>query len=354
MSRKLLRSIMPVSAKTCLVLCFWMVIFHTVCAEDPWPQSFTDTIPGDEGSPWPTWIEGRNDTILMAYGAAGDGKIHVTRSSDAGVSWQEISVLNYNALYPYLTRLADDRLVMVVYHDLYGPISWIDSRDDGRTWSSPHQITVDYPTDSPRTIHPYGPIIEMSDGRWAFCSVWAWRKKNRVTRALLVWSHDGGKTWSKPIAWPTAADGNHGLSEATIAQVAPQKYVAAIRSDEGGDKCWDGGYFSQSEDGVNWSVPKPFTNRVGEKVDMPKFYRIGDRWVLTYRLYNNQSGNLSALRLSLNGIEWSEPFVIGADKHYNNGPFLVRVKNQLIALNHRYPDRQSISRKVIDLEQLEK
>ena len=105
-----------------------MVIFQTVYAEDPWPQSFTDTIPGDEGSPWPTWIEGRNDTILMAYGAAGDGKIHVTRSSDAGVSWQEISVLNYNALYPYLTRLADDRLVMVVYHDLYGLISWIDSR----------------------------------------------------------------------------------------------------------------------------------------------------------------------------------------------------------------------------------
>ena len=130
MSRKLLRTIMPVSAKTCLVLCFWMVIFHAVCAEDPWPQSFTDTIPGEEGSPWPTWIEGRDDTILMAYGDAGDCKVHVTRSSDAGVSWQEISVLNYNALYPYLTRLADGRLVMVVYRDLYGLISWIDSRDE--------------------------------------------------------------------------------------------------------------------------------------------------------------------------------------------------------------------------------
>ncbi len=40
------------------------------------------------GSPWPVWIEGRNDTILMAYGAAGDGKTHVTRSTDEGLSWQ--------------------------------------------------------------------------------------------------------------------------------------------------------------------------------------------------------------------------------------------------------------------------
>ena len=325
-----------------------------VYAEYRWPQSFTNTIPtvGD-ASPWATWIEGRDDTILMAYGGAGDGKVHVTRSSDAGVSWQEDAVLNYDATMPYLTRLADGRLVMVVYDQIFGPISWMASQDDGRTWSQSHPIPIDYPTDPPRTIHPHGPILEMSDGRWAFCSVWAWRKKNRVTRALVVWSHDGGKTWSKPIAWPTTADGNHGLTEATIAQVAPQKYVAAIRSDEGGDKCWDGGYFSQSEDGVAWSVPQPFTDRVGEKVNMPKFYRIGDQWVLTYRLWNPKgSTSLSALRVSRNGIEWSEPILIGADPSYNNGAFLVRVKKQLIALNHRYPNHQTITRKVIDLHNL--
>ena len=142
-------------------------------AADPWPQSFTDTIPGDKNEPWPTWIEGRDDTILMAYGAAGDGKVHVTRSSDAGLSWQEISVLDYGSVYAYFTRLADGRLLMVVPTDgLLGvtpkfPVGWIDSQDDDHTWSEPHPIPVDYPTDPPRTLHPFGPIIEMSDGRWA-------------------------------------------------------------------------------------------------------------------------------------------------------------------------------------------
>jgi hypothetical protein len=170
-----------------------------------------------------------------------------------------------------------------------------------------------------------------------------------------MWSHDQGKTWTKPIAFPTPVDGNQGLTESAIVQIAPQQYFAAIRSDQGGDQCWDGGYFSQSKDGMNWSRPVPFTDRVGEKVNMPLFYRIGNRWVLTYRLWNPvESTCLSGLRISRNGMEWSEPILIwSTSEQCNNGTFLVRVKKQLIALNHRYPNRESIMRKVIDLDQLE-
>ena len=169
---------------------------------------------------------------------------------------------------PYLTRLRDGRLVMVVYDDLYGPIKWIGSVDDGHTWFGPTSIPVDHPREPPRTIHPHGPIIEVDDGRWAFCAVWAWRKKERVTSALLVWSADRGKTWSRPIVFPTPVDGNRGLSEATIAQVAPDRYVAAIRSDEGGLGCWDGGYLRDlGRDFFDRQDPERTTHRLVKRLE---------------------------------------------------------------------------------------
>ena len=82
---------------------------------------------------------------------------------------------------------------------------------------------------------------------------------------------------------------------------------------------------------------------------MPKFYRICEQWVLTYRLWAPQrSASLSALRVSRDGLSWSERIVIGDDPNYNNGPSLVRVNDRVIAFNHRYPDRQTITRKVLD------
>ncbi len=306
------------------------------------PVRFTTTIPTIAGgSPWPTWIEGPDDTILMVYGAAGDSKVHVASSSDAGLNWEEITTLDYQSGYNYFTRLADGSLIMVVTGG-GGSTGWIRSLDHGRNWSEFHPISTDAPSGFPG-VFPYGPIIEMSDGRWAYCP---YLHNGEDGHALVTWSQDRGKTWDKPIRFSRPADGNQGLTEVNIVQLAPNSYLAAIRADDV-KRGFDGFYLSRSEDGWNWSVPAP----LGDIGRMPLFYRIGDHWVLAYRQYAPSEGTAyGVLRLSRDGLRWSKPHRI--EKGVNNAPFLVQVKGKLIALNHQFPTRQVLMRQVVDITEL--
>jgi hypothetical protein len=311
---------------------------------------FTTTIPTVAGgSPWPTWIEGPDDTILMAYGAAGDGKIHMASSSDAGLSWRQITTLDYatDCGNPnYFTRLTDGSLAITVVrkegHD--SSLGWIRSHDQGCTWSEFHRILTNLPPS-----YAYGPIIEMDDGRWAYCPYYQDGERKFCSR--FMWSPDQGRTWSEPADFPMPSDGNQGLTEATIARIGPGKFVAAIRADEGAVKSQkrDGFYLSYSQDGLKWTTPKP--TAPGEIGRMPLFYRINDYWVLSYRQYvPAEKTQYSVLRLSRDGVKWSEPHRI--EKDVNQAPFLVRVQGKLIALNNRYPTREILTRNVIDIREL--
>jgi len=317
--------------------------------------TFSDRIP-DLSSPWPTWIEGKDGSVLMAYGQStglgGDGRVRIAESTDGGHTWTVITYLKYNTDYAYMSRMRDGRLIMVVYNthfegedtnNIYRDLGWVASTDEGRTWSELNRITIDSPL-----LNAYGPIIEMPDGRWAY-SPYTGKVghplKGPVLEIdpILVWSEDQGKTWSKPIHFSAGADGNRGLSEMTIAQLGPTEYVAAIRSDEspGG---WDGFYLSRSTDGSNWSVP----TSLGENGRMPMIYRIEPLWVLTYRQYvPADNTQYSAYRVSNDGITWSAPQRI--ERGVNNAPFLVRVGNELVAFNHGFPDRARITRNVVAL-----
>jgi hypothetical protein len=311
------------------------------------PVRFTTTIPTVVGgSPWPTWIEGPKGTILMAYGAAGDGKVHVASSSDAGLSWREITTLDYASDFNnYFTRLADGSLVMVVVRKdgQTSSVGWIRSLDHGRIWSNFHPIAVNAPPN-----YSYGPIVEMRDGRWAYCPYY--QDGEKKFHSLITWSRDQGRTWSDPVQFPTPSDGNQGLSEATVAQIGPDQYVAAIRSDEGTTpRQWDGFYFSYSQDGLKWTTPTP--TAPGEVGRMPLFYHIGKYWVLSYRQYvPAEKTQYSALRLSRDGVKWSTRHRI--EKGANQAPFLVQIQGKLIALNNQYPAREILTRHVIIFAEL--
>ena len=300
---------------------------------------FKQTIP-DVASPWPTWIEGRDGVVLMAYTA--NGRIQITESTDGGRSWSVVSHVDHTSSYPYMTRLRDGQLAMVVANtskEGLPELGWIASNDEGRTWSEFQAILI-----AESHIYPFGPLIEMPDGRWAYCPYRQVGEK--MFQSLLTWSSDKGKTWSDPVAFPTPADGNKGLTESTVVQLGPKRYLAAIRADEGeeGAEAFDGFYLSRSTDGLNWSTPKP-TGDIGR---MPLFYRLGERWVLTYRQYApTERASYGAYRISRDGLVWSEPHRI--EKGVNNAPFLIRVGDELVAFNHGYPDRTRLTRHVIQL-----
>ncbi|MBN2292883.1 MAG: exo-alpha-sialidase [Pirellulales bacterium] len=310
--------------------------------------TFTDTVP-DCVSPSPAWIEGAGGKIIMSYRSAKRGeKLCLAESSDAGRSWRVFNRISYESGYGYMTRLADGKLVMVVssgWGKGLRDLGWIASTDEGRTWSKQRPIPIDVPH-----LYPYGPITEMSDGRWAYCPYFeevTQSGEHIRSAALLVWSKDQGKTWSKPIEFPHPVDGNKGLTEAAVIQTDPDRYFAAIRADEMVG-AWDGFYWSESSDGLKWTAPKPF----GDIGRMPLFYRIGDKWVLTYRQYVPAEGaQYGVLRLSSDGNKWSKPHRLG--KGVDAGPFLTRVGNKLIALNRLYPNRNKITRREVDLNKLD-
>jgi hypothetical protein len=301
---------------------------------------FSTILPGKKGFQWPTWIEGPGNTILMAFNP-GDGVMRIAGSADGGHNWDVISRVKINSGYCYFTRLSDGGLLMAVYEGSGKErrIGWVRSDDHGRTWSKFHTIPIEHPN-----IHPYGPILEVRDGRWAYCP-YSQDAEDMSFRSLFIWSGDRGKTWSKPMAFPTPVDGNVGLTEATVVQIGEKNYVAAIRADEGNnEEARDGFYVSRSRDGLTWSVPVP----LGDIGRMPLFYRIDNQWVLSYRQYDPQAGTqYSALRLSSDGKTWSKPHRI--NQGVNSTPFLVKFKQDTIVFNHRYPARENLTRDVVSI-----
>jgi hypothetical protein len=287
---------------------------------------------------WPTtWIEGENNSILMAQGN------NVYRSANAGVSWSSISTVSGGA--GWFTRLSDNSLLLTTTAQPYG---WVRSVDDGVHWSS---VTSFGLSNAPPS-YGYGPVIETGDGRWANCPYYE-PNDGPSFHGQYTWSSDSShQTWSAAANFPQPTDGNHGLTESTIARIGPNNYVAAIRADEGISGAWDGFYLSHSADGLNWTAPKP--TATGEPGRMPLFYHIdnpgtdNDYWVLSYRTYIDLSyTSYAAARFSRDGQEWSEPyrFTSGVDTN----PFFVESSGQWYLFVAKYPDRDSIIRMPIDL-----
>lgn len=193
----------------------------------------------------------------------------------------------------------------------------------------------------------YGPIIETSNGRWAHTTYY---QSSTSTNAQVMWSNDQGQTWGDPINFPTASDGNTGLTEVTIAQIAADKYVAAIRGDEISTipNTWDGFYLSYSDDGLTWSVPES-TGDIGR---MPLFYHINDDyWALTYREYDpSDNTQYSSIRFSRDGLTWSDPNRIVSG--VNTSAFLVESNDNWYLFSNTYPHRYQIVRVPIDLDAL--
>jgi len=291
---------------------------------------FTNRLPGtDVAGPWPTWIEGPDNTILMSFNY--DGKVHIASSQDMGRRWQVFSAVEVpdDAIWGgYFTRLSENTLLLRLSQGKQS--YWVRSDDNGHTWSQPTPILSGLYT-SP------APIRVMSDGRWA--ATFYFEKKENRYNGCILWSDDQDQTWSEAIEFPTPTDGNKVLDECDIIELGPNSYVAAIRSDEGIEGSWDGFYLSWSNDGLDWSAPVP----LGDRGRMPLLYRVGSLWALCYRLYDATLGiQHSAIRFSRDGKEWSPPMII--EHGVNAAPFIVAVNDRIIAFNTRYPQRTRITR----------
>ena len=227
----------------------------------------------------------------------------------------------------------------------------------GRTWSS---SKAGVPSESVLRLQKFVNLSYGVQGMFDFlwpagaaptvrhAGYWNFDGKDNVRRfrSMVVWSSDQGRSWREPITFPLPRDGNVGLTEATLVQLGPGDYLAAIRGDEWPTTpdAFDGFYLSRSTDGENWTTP----SSLGERGRMPLFYQIGDRWALSYRLYDRvRSTQRGAVRFSRDGKRWTTPIII--ESGVDAGPQLVRIADTLIAFNQLFPNRHIGTRSIVTI-----
>ncbi len=133
------------------------------------------------------------DTVYVVY----EGRplvfhnVHYIRSTDAGETWENDTVLAYNNGLPSI--YVDGNNLFIVYYD-YGWVAWMDpitylikSFDGGETWSNPDTVIAD-------CTMVFTNIVSNND-------VISLLGKHRPYTSIEIYyteSHDGGETWSLP------------------------------------------------------------------------------------------------------------------------------------------------------------
>ncbi len=203
-----------------------------------------------------------------------------------------------------------------------GRICLARSRDEGRTWSQP-EVLYDGPQDD-RDPH----IAQLRDGRLV-CSFFTYRQTAGGVGydTQLVFSHDGGHTWSKrPL---TVAKG-YAVS-APVREISPGRYLLGIYT-EGGER-----YFAAviaSDDCLHWSKPVPLSANFpalpdGSETDL---IRLKDGSLMA--VMRSDKVNMHFCLSKDEGSTWTPPQDIGFPGH---APHLTRLSTGEILLTHRIP-----------------
>ena len=178
-------------------------------------------------------VKTRAGTILCSFSSSTG--FYLARSSDGGKSWELGKAPDH---FPGgLTLLKDGRLVGITLSDKGG--EWSESDDDGKTWSTAAQLSIE----KPPTLKAFetGWPLQLTDGtliRFGLGGAVGSAEANRITQwgavhtqAFSTRSTDGGKTWSKPTNLDTDRPemGNLDLTEPVAFETRDGRIMCLIR-----------------------------------------------------------------------------------------------------------------------------
>ena len=219
---------------------------------------------------FPSAVLLRNGDLLVAFRTGGghigpDGKIALARSKDGGSTWSTAVIFDNAGVDDRtdlgLTQLRDGTLVLPFFDLTWAPDGTnsaraflITSRNNGRTWSPPRQITI--PQSS--WVAVYGRIVERRDGTLLEP---AYIRRDGTLVSVLLESRSRGARWA--LRSTIAVDGGN---ETSVLALGRRRLLGFVR----------GGYptavatISQviSRDaGRSWSKPRLlFRDRVSPDV----------------------------------------------------------------------------------------
>ena len=204
----------------------------------------------------------RSGKLICVY-KEGDGhgvwdchwsRIVIRESEDRGRTWSEKKILDEKndvvdgGVYcaPAISRLKDGRIVSSCEFrnkdiGFTGAVLWW-STDEGKSWSKGEQTG----------IHRGGetPIIDLQDGSLLMGFDYTSNETGKSTQAV-VRSDDGGRTWGKLSI--VAKDSVHDFGEASFTELPDGTIISLLREDS---YCWYPTYKCYSYDhGKTWSTP---------------------------------------------------------------------------------------------------
>ncbi len=173
-------------------------------------------------------------------------RIAAIRSTDEGLTWGPASVVAdtpWDDRDPHICCLSSGRLVcnFFTYYPAGGPPReaaaepykeiWLaTSADDGHTWSEPELI----PSVANDHFGVGGPIREMPGGLLAMPIYEEHPQPILRTRSAVIFSEDGGRTWSEPTFIDAAADDN---DEPDVVAL-PDRWLCVMRTNRGESMFW--------------------------------------------------------------------------------------------------------------------
>ena len=182
--------------------------------------------------------------------------IHVYRSADRGLTWDELDHTPLFGKEPSLAALPDGTLTLSAQAGYFGPGARLGeqpiyrSRDGGRTWETFIFNSSDYPRN----------LFVESDGSLlmvlSVCSDW-YGEGTGSPNLLVCRSKDGGKSWTMDegvVDWDWA-----GFGENSVVRLKDGRLVAALRRQipgTRGEGFEDSVITESNDDGKTWSAPR--------------------------------------------------------------------------------------------------
>ncbi|WP_428305705.1 sialidase family protein [Lacipirellula sp.] len=186
------------------------------------------------------------------------------RSTDGGQTWDEQQVLVNDGVNtvdnPCFIVDAKNGEVHLMYQVAYQRAYLKTSRDDGATWSAPHEITAAF--DEFRTRDGYewqviamgpGHGITLKNGRLVV-PVWlATDKRHRPSISTTVYSDDQGETWHAGDVIVATTDETPNPSETELVELSDGRVLANVRNESKRHRR----LFATSADGATgWTKPE--------------------------------------------------------------------------------------------------
>lgn len=191
----------------------------------------------------------------------GDINLLTRRSTDGGRTWSPIKVLSTVGLNGNPTPIVgNDGTIHLIFQKNYAEGFYMQSKDDGQTWSTPENITAAYNKFKPE--YPWlvlapgpGHAIQLKSGRLV---VPVWLAASEKPRAhhpsaiATIYSDDNGKTWDRGAIIANNSSEFRNPSETVAAQLGDGRVMVNIRHTTAVRRRG----ISFSEDGIsNWTKP---------------------------------------------------------------------------------------------------